>query len=64
MNIKLLSLTVQKETISMLRYYSQLMLSQSVTVKESGFPLLATYVIKAACRLATVSLKEANNTSK
>lgn len=40
--------------------YLQLMFTQSVVVRGSGFPLLAIYVavIKAAWREVTISLKE------
>lgn len=42
--------------------YLQLMFTQSVIVRGSGFPPFATYVavIKAAWREVTVSLKEKN----
>lgn len=42
--------------------HSQLMFTQSVVVKGSGFPVFATYVavIKEACREITASLEERN----
>lgn len=45
--------------------YLQLMFTQSVIVRGSGFPLFATYVavIKAAWREVTVSLKEKTTTT-
>lgn len=47
-------MTVQKEN-----FYLQLMFTQSVIIRGSGFPLFATYVavIKSAWREVTVSLK-------